>query len=59
MEDLNQQAAVWCAQVNARVHRTTHRRPVDRWAEEGLRTVPAGWAWERFTAEERQVTWDG
>ena len=27
VEDLNQQAAVWCAQVNARVHRTTHRRP--------------------------------
>ncbi len=59
VEDLNQQAAVWCAQVNARVHRTTHQRPVDRWAEEGLRAVPAGWAWERFTAAERQVTWDG
>ena len=59
VEDLNQQAAVWCAQVNARVHRTTHQRPVDRWAEEGLRAVPEGWAWERFTAEERQVTWDG
>jgi transposase len=59
VEDLNQQAAVWCAQVNARVHCTTHRRPVDRWAEEGVRAVPEGWAWERFTAEERQVTWDG
>jgi transposase len=59
LEDLNQQAAVWCAQVNARGHRTTHQRPVDRWAEERLRPLPAGWAWERFTAEERQVTWDG
>src|SRR5262249_3289070 len=58
-EDLNQQAAVWCAQVNGRGHRTTHQRPVDRWGEEGLRAVPAGWAWERFTAEERRVSWDG
>jgi len=59
LDDLNRQAAAWCAQVNARVHRTTHRRPVDAFAEEGLRPLPVGWAWERFTAEERQVSWDG
>ena len=59
LDDMNQQAAAWCAQVNARVHRTTHQRPVDRWAAEGLRALPAGWASERFTSEERQVTWDG
>jgi transposase len=59
LDDLNQQAAAWCAQVNGRVHRTTHARPVERWAEERLRAVPEGWAWERFTSEERQVTWDG
>jgi hypothetical protein len=41
------------------VHRTTHVRPVDRWAEEGLRPLPVGWAWHRFAAEERHVTWDG
>jgi transposase len=59
LEDLNQQAAAWCAQLNARVHRTTHRRPLDALGEEPLRPLPAGWAWERFTAEERQVSWDG
>jgi hypothetical protein len=59
LDDLNRQAVAWCAQVNARVHRTTHARPSDRWAAEDLRALPVGWAWERFTSEERQVTWDG
>jgi transposase len=59
LDDLNGQAAAWCTQVNMRVHRTTHRRPLDALAEEGLRPLPTGWAWERFTAEERQVSWDG
>ena len=59
LDDLNRQAAHWCLQVNARVHGTTHQRPVERWGEEGLRLVPEGWAWERFTSEERQVSWDG
>src|SRR5260221_6695879 len=59
LKDLNRQAAHWCRQVNARMHGTTHQRPVDRWEEEGLRPVPEGWAWERFTSEERQVSWDG
>jgi transposase len=59
LDDLNRQADVWCRQVNARVQRTTGIRPVERWAEEGLRPLPEGWTWERFTAEERQVSWDG
>ncbi|HEX9037671.1 MAG TPA: IS21 family transposase [Ktedonobacterales bacterium] len=59
LDDLNRQAAAWCLQVNGRVHRTTHRRPLEALAEEGLRPLPDGWAWERFTAEERQVSWDG
>ena len=59
LEDLNRQAAHWCGQVNARLHGTTHQRPVDRWGEEGLRPVPQGWAWDRFTSEERQVSWEG
>ena len=50
-------------QLNARVHQTTHERPrVDRVGLE-RRARPGryqqGWAWERFTAEERQVSWDG
>ncbi len=59
LDDLNRQARAWCDALNARVHRTTHARPVDRWAAEGLRPLPTGWAWERFGAEERQVSWDG
>src|SRR5260370_11453655 len=55
-EDLNQQEAAWCVQVIARVLRTTPHRPLDRAAEARLRAVPAGWAWERSTAEARHAT---
>jgi transposase len=57
--DLRHQAVEWCAQLNARIHQTTHERPVDRSSAEELRPLPQGWAWERFTAEERVVSWDG
>jgi transposase len=59
LDDLNTQACQWCDQLNRRVHRTTHQRPLDRLAAEGLRPLPAGWAWERFLAEDRRVSWDG
>jgi transposase len=59
LDDLNAQARAWCDQLNRRVHRTTHRRPLELLAAEGLRPLPAGWAWERFLAEERRVSWDG
>jgi transposase len=59
LDDLNRQARVWCEQLNGRIHRTTHRRPVELLAAEGLRPLPAGWSWERFLAEERRVSWDG
>jgi transposase len=70
LDDLNRQALTWCDALNARIHRTTHARPIERWAEEGLRPLPSGWheqgtaqhvSWERdrFGAEERVVSWDG
>ena len=59
LDDLNQQARAWCDQLNRRVHRTTHHRPVELLAAEGLRPLPAGWVWERFVAEDRRVSWDG
>lgn len=59
LDDLNRQARVWCERINGRVHRTTHVRPTERLAEEGLRPLPADYAWERFATEERKVTWDG
>jgi transposase len=59
VDDLNQQALSWCDQLNQRLHRTTHHRPVELLAAEGLRPLPIGWAWERFLAEERRVSWDG
>jgi transposase len=59
LDDLNQQALLWCDQLNQRVHRTTRHRPVELLAAEGLRPLPAGWAWERFLAEDRRVSWDG
>jgi transposase len=59
LDDLNQQTLNWCEQINQRVHRTTHHRPVDQLSTEGLRPLPSGWAWERFLAEDRRVSWDG
>lgn len=45
LADLRQQAAEWCGQLNARMHQTTHARPLDRWSQEGLRPLPQeGWA---------------
>src|SRR5947199_4331839 len=35
------------------------RIPMNRWVEEQLRPLPTDYAWERFGAEERRVSWDG
>jgi transposase len=59
LDDLNRQAHAWCERINARVHRTTHARPVDRLDDEHLLPLPQAFAWERFATEERKVTWDG
>ena len=59
LDDLNTQARAWCEQRNRQIHHTTHQRPIDRWAEEGLQPLPRGFAWERFATEERKVSWDG
>jgi len=59
LDDLNIQARAWCDQRNQQIHHTTHQRPIDRWAEEGLLPLPRGFAWERFATEERKVSWDG
>lgn len=59
LDDLNRQARQWCERINARVHRTTHVRPIERLAEEGLLPLPQDYAWERFATEDRKVTWDG
>jgi len=59
LDDLNRQAYGWCERINARVHRTTHVRPVERLAQEQLLSLPQDFAWERFATEERKVTWDG
>ena len=59
LDDLNRQARTWCERINARVHRTTHQRPIDRLREEPLAPLPQAFAWERFATEERKVSWDG
>jgi len=59
LDDLNRQAHAWCERINARVHRTTHARPVERLVEEKLLPLPQDFAWQRFATEERKVTWDG
>jgi hypothetical protein len=59
LDDLNHQAQEWCDRLNQQVHRTTRARPVDRWSQEALAPLPAAFAWERFAAEDRRVSWDG
>jgi len=59
LDDLNAQAQGWCARLNARVHRTTQERPLDRLAAEDLFPLPAAFAWARFATEERRVSGDG
>ena len=36
LADLNSQAHAWCNIINAKIHRTTNERPIDRLAEENL-----------------------
>ena len=57
--DLNLQAKQWLERRNNQIHSTTRARPVERWPQEKLRTLPPGFAWERFRSEDRQVSWDG
>lgn len=59
IDDLNDQARAWCDRLNQKVHRTTMRVPMDLWVEENLMPLPQDFAWERFGAEERRVSWDG
>ncbi len=59
LDDLNRQALAWCDRLNRRPHGTTHQVPVERLAQEPLGALPGDWAWERFGAEERKVSWDG
>jgi Integrase core domain len=59
IDDLNAQALSWCDRINQRVHRTTRQAPLERWVEEPVAPLPRDFAWERFGAEERRVSWDG
>ena len=59
IDDLNEQARLWCDRLNQKVHRTTLRVPMELWIEEQLRPLPTDFAWERFGTEERRVSWDG
>ena len=59
LDDLNEQARLWCDRLNQKVHRTTLRIPMELWVEEHLQPLPADYAWERFGAEERRVSFDG
>ena len=59
LDDLNAQALAWCDRLNGQPHATTHVAPALRLPEERLRPLPTDWAWERFAAEERKVSWDG
>lgn len=63
LDDLNTQALAWCDRLNGQRHATTRVPPRERWPQETLHPLPAdwmtNWAWERFAAEERKVSWDG
>ncbi|MGI6632866.1 MAG: Mu transposase domain-containing protein [Bacillota bacterium] len=57
--DLNGQALTWCAKVGRRVHGTTNERPVDRFKEEKLNSLPRPDTLVRYLTEMRKVARDG
>jgi transposase len=57
--DLNRQALTWCAEVGRRVHGTTNERPVDRFKEEKLNSLPRPDTLVRYLTEMRKVARDG
>src|SRR5581483_5600851 len=59
IDDLNDQARIWCDRLNSHIHRTTLQIPMDVWVEENLKSLPKDFAWERFGTEARRVSWDG
>jgi hypothetical protein len=59
IDDLNNQARIWCDRLNSHLHRTTLKIPMDAWVEENLKSLPKDFAWERFGTEARRVSWDG
>jgi Integrase core domain len=59
IDNVNQQSHSWYERINARVHRNIPEHPLDRKAREPLSPLPAAFAWELFTTEERKVSWDG
>lgn len=48
-----------CKKVWHTSNRTTRARPVDRWPQEGLASLPTAFAWESFATEDRKVSFDG
>ena len=55
LDDLNRQAQVWLERLNTTVHRSTHRRPADLLAAEGLRPLVPRTNLRRLLQEERKV----
>lgn len=41
LDELNRLAIKWCNKVNARVHKTTGEKPIDRLPKEELRELPS------------------
>lgn len=58
LDELNQQAAAWCHEVNHRVHATTREIPAERWPQEGLRTVAGQAPYDTAYASFRLVAKD-
>ena len=59
LQDLNNRALAWCAEVGQRIHGTTNERPVDRFKEEKLNPLPRPEILVRYLTETRKVSRDG
>ncbi|HHX29505.1 MAG TPA: hypothetical protein GX716_10945 [Firmicutes bacterium] len=57
--DLNNQALTWCSEVGRRIHGTTNERPVDRFKDEKLNSLPRPETLLRYLTETRKVSTDG
>jgi transposase len=58
LDELEERLGLFMARYNARPHSTTGQAPVELWAREQLRPLPAA-APLSFRKESRKVSWDG
>lgn len=59
IDDLNEQARIWCDKANSKIHSTTGKIPLQELEKEKLHPLPSEMICDRYRYESRQVMRDG